>query len=41
MAHVVLFLTFIEDKVGAELVDGVVGEMHHHVLLVAAVRFLI
>lgn len=37
----VLFLTLIEDEIGAELVDGVIGEMHPHVLLIAAIRFLI
>lgn len=41
MANVILFLTLIKDKVGAELVDSIIGEMHPHVLLVATVRFLI
>lgn len=37
----ILFLALIEDKIGAELVDGVIGEMHPHVLLIAAIRFFI
>lgn len=37
----ILLLALIEDEIGAELVDGVIGEMHPHVLLIAAIRFLI
>lgn len=39
--HMVLLFALVEDEVGAELVDGVVGEMHAHVLLVAAVWFFV
>ena len=41
MPHVVLELTLVEYKIGAGLVDGVVSEMHLHILLVITVGFLV
>ena len=41
MAHIVLKLALVENKIGAGFVDGVVGEMHLHIFLVIAVGFLI
>ena len=41
MPHIVLKLTLVEDKIGAGFVDGVVSEMHLHILLVLIVGFLV
>lgn len=41
MADMVFMFVFVEDEVGAGFVDGVVGEVHPHILLVGRVGFLI
>jgi hypothetical protein len=41
VAEVVFIFVAVEDEVRAEFVDGVVGQMHAHVLLVRGVRFLV
>ena len=41
VADVIFVLVFVEYEVGAGFVDGVVGEVHPHVLLIGGIRFFI
>ena len=41
MANVISFWVSIENKLRAFLVDGIVSQMHHHVIKVSRPRFLI
>lgn len=41
MPYVILLLTLVENEIGTELVDSVVGQMHSHIFLVLARRLFI